>query len=106
MIVCKECNTRTMVKRIGANSVYFECSCGSTRPGTAADRVVVSSGQQGTARSERYDALLLNAPFSRTMKRVDIPCDKCGLPYMTQVRAGDEEMIIRVCTCGRKVAIR
>lgn len=104
---CAACSTRTMVRRVGAAGIYFECPCGSTVAGTAESRVIASGGHSSSAadNSEMYAAIVTNAPHSRTVLRVAQQCKKCGLPYMFQVRVGPEETIIRNCKCGNQVSV-
>lgn len=104
--LCPMCATRTMVRKCGTTDIYYECPCGNTVPGTASDRVIRSGGQKNIDRAEMYGDIIRNAPNSRTMYRVDSPCDNCGMPYMTQVRVGSEETVIHVCECGNQVSIR
>lgn len=90
-----------MQRRVGATAVYYECSCGHSMPGTRESRLLLSSGaQRSTSTADKYGAVLLCAPFSRTVLRVPQPCKNCGLPYLTQVNMGENAVIIRVCRCG------
>lgn len=97
---CPQCHTRTMVRRLGATDVYYECACGGRVPGTSHDRRISSGGQTDAQQHEKYATIIGNAPFSPTMLRVRRPCDNCGLPYMTQVRVSENETIVHVCECS------
>lgn len=97
---CPQCLTRTMVRIIGDGRVLFQCPCGHKVEGGDEDRLVRAAGGSVTYQADKYDTLLRNAAQSRTMMRVEADCEKCGLPYMAQVRVGDEETIIRSCKCG------
>ena len=89
-----------MQRRVGATAVFFECPCGHTEAGTSESRRIRSGMQQTTSMTEKYGTVIGCAPHSRTMLRVKQPCKNCGLPYLTQVKVGENDFIIRVCECG------
>ena len=99
-MLCPECLTRTMQRRVGVAAVTYECSCGHVAPGTSESRLIRSGVRQAISTAEKYGTVIACAPFSRTMLRVKEPCKSCGLPYLTQVKVGDDETIFRVCECG------
>lgn len=106
MHLCPECHTRTMVRAVADGQLTFVCPCGYTMPGKGRDRLMKVGSAAGsgpsrtTSMTSRYQTLIRNAAWSRTMFRVAVDCSRCGLPYMTQIRLGPEELIILTCKCG------
>lgn len=105
MHLCPECQTRTMVRHVGDNKVIFRCPCGYVVEGRGRDRLVRVAATSTTSEEDTYATRLRNVAHTRIGLRVEAECEKCGLPYMTQVRLGQEETIIRTCKCGNIVRI-
>lgn len=99
---CPRCDTRTMVRRVTEGSVFFDCACGYRERGEIRDALIESS--RGEADSSKHRTFIEASPYMRTTLRVPVPCEGCGLPYMTQARVGDEETIVFTCACGAQRA--
>jgi hypothetical protein len=91
-----------MERIIRDGKVDFVCSCGGAVTGSGADRLINVEGAKRAEAIDKYKIMLDNVAFSPTGLRVDCQCDECGLTYMSQVRVGDEETIVRVCKCGAR----
>ena len=102
---CPVCHVRTMVREVGETAVYYKCSCGNRVAGMGRDRRISSGGQRGAGKQEKYAMIIDSAPYSRTMLRVNVPCEQCGAPYMTQARVSEDETIIRACDCGNRIRV-
>lgn len=104
MKFCSLCQ-RVIKKRIDNDRILFECICGNIEETTEED-VLISSGITKELPSiEKYEKLIYFAPFDRTNQLVYKDCPKCGLDYLTQLRIGENEIIIYRCKCGYKQII-
>lgn len=95
---CPSCDM-LLRREIVDGRVAFECHCGERVEGRPED-LLVSTQTLSTAETfEKFDYFLAHAARDPVNLRVEIPC-KCGLPYMTHVRLGKEEVPSYLCDCG------
>jgi len=104
MKFCSVCQ-RAIKKRIFNDKIVFKCVCEHIEP-TNDEDVLISSGiTKELPNIEKYDKLIYFAPFDRTNQLVYKDCPDCGLDYLTQIRIGENEIIIYRCKCGYKLII-
>jgi len=102
MRLCTECYTRTMVRDIRPEGVYYVCPCGAEEAGGSESRLIEGGLAAVVAAGQKYHNIITNAPLSRVGLSVARECPKCHLPYMTQVRVGASEAIVYSCKCGHQ----
>jgi DNA-directed RNA polymerase subunit M/transcription elongation factor TFIIS len=101
MRFCKNCG-RAMIRDPSSGAVVFRCPCGTEEKGAPEDARISGAVLGAGETTEMYRLLIRTAPFDRTNQLVKRLCSDCGLDYMTQIRVGDDEVIIYKCKCGRE----
>jgi hypothetical protein len=87
--------------RITDDVVRFKCTCGTTIQGSANDALIKSfSAGNEQIMTQINQQLVKNSTYDRTNNIIPVPCTKCGLPYKTQVKIGEDDIImIALCKC-------
>lgn len=91
-----------MVRTTTTGVVVFRCACGKTVPGTADDVRIFGESLTRAANTSLYDRLLRSAAEDPVNQQVARPCADCGLDRQSQIRIGDAETIVYVCSCGKR----
>lgn len=96
---CPECN-RAMKRDTSSDVVSFKCYCGFVAPGLPEDAQIANNVLNAEGTEEMYKRLIRNAASDPVNQIVKKDCPSCGLDYMTQLRVGENEIVIWVCKCG------
>ena len=99
MRFCPNCN-RVMSRDPSSGSVVFQCPCGVNEPGGPIDARMGGEVFGSTDTAEMNRRNIKTAAFDRTNQLIRRNCLECGMDVMTQIRIGDAEIVILVCTCG------
>ena len=100
MSFCPKCD-RAMVRATATGAVQWHCTaCGEVVDGTLWDARVGGSVAGAGETLDVYQRLIRAAPFDRVNMLVKRDCPDCGRDYMTQLRLGEDEVIIFACKCG------
>lgn len=99
---CASCDM-LLRREIADGRVWFECDCGEKVEGAPGDLLVSTQTLSSAETFEKFAYFLANAARDSVNLRVEIPCAKCGLPYMTHVRLGEEEVPSYLCDCGHSL---
>jgi len=99
MNTCKQCN-RSTIRTVRDDEVIFRCYCGEEQVGTLNDLRISGKIMHTGETAEKYEKLILHAPFDPTTQQVKKDCPGCRRDYLSQLRIGAEEFIIYACKCG------
>jgi DNA-directed RNA polymerase subunit M/transcription elongation factor TFIIS len=103
MHFCDTCS-RVMARDTSSGKVVFVCACGAELPGAPEDACISTVAQGAEQTTALYESLIRNASKDRTNQLVARDCPQCGLDYMTQVRVGEQEIIVYTCKCGYRAS--
>jgi ribosomal protein L37AE/L43A len=99
MHTCPECN-RAMRRDTSKGHVNFICHCGFQEVGTPEDARIGGDVLNAGETEEMFLRVIRNAAHDRVNMKVLRGCPECGLDYTTQIRVGEREVVIWVCSCG------
>lgn len=103
MRFCDNCG-RSMRRDLSSGAVVFRCVCGTEEAGAPEDARISGAVLGAGETAEKFQLLIRDAAFDRTNQQVLRDCPDCGRDYMTQIRVGENEVIIYKCRCGREEA--
>jgi hypothetical protein len=49
---------------------------------------------------DKYITLIENSPFDIAGQKINKPCPKCNMPYMTLIYVGKDYKVLHTCVCG------
>jgi hypothetical protein len=102
MKFCPKCD-RAMVRGTPLGKLEFRCPvCSEVVEGSEWD-ARVGGGVLGSGEvKDIYDSIIGVSAFDRTNQLVAKDCTECGRDYMTQLRVGEDEIIVHTCKCGAR----
>jgi DNA-directed RNA polymerase subunit M/transcription elongation factor TFIIS len=103
--ICPECD-RVMTRDTSTGSVVFHCHCGIRVEGAATDALIDGDTLDAGETVDMYRRLIRSAAHDRVNQQVRRDCPECGLDYMTQIRVGEQEVVVWKCKCGYEITAR
>ena len=101
MKFCVECST-ILQPNVKSGELQFHCRCGKIYNSEANDTLMYEEHMASGESKEKYQTFIDNSSYDITGMKVDIKCPDCGIPYLTLIYIGNDEMPIYTCTCGKK----
>jgi ribosomal protein L37AE/L43A len=89
-----------MERDTSSGSVVFVCYCGYRIPGGPMDARLAGGVLHSGQTTAMYERLIRNSAHDRVNQQVSKDCPQCGLDYMTQIRVGEQEIVVWTCKCG------
>lgn len=99
MRTCDQCE-RAMRRDVSTGAVRFVCVCGVTAEGGPGDARIAGGVFGGQNSKDRYRRLIASSAFDPVNQKVRRRCPKCPRDFLTQLRIGQEEVVVWTCTCG------
>ncbi len=101
MKFCRRCYTLLVVDTASGNLLFVCPRCGSNKNPEPEDTLVYNEDPNSTKTMDQFNTMIRNAPKDPSRYLFDYKC-KCGMPYVTHMRIGENEKVLFICECGEK----
>lgn len=99
---CPSCN-KVMIPDTNTGNLKYKCpSCYQEELANNDDHILISRVFKNEF---TYNAFISGASLDPTNNKILEDCPECKLPYLTKLRIGNEEKLVKTCKCGYSVIL-